>query len=234
MSDITKTVYSSLPPFSEMMELLEVMEQDAKKSYNPDCTVSDYTYKCMQKEYSEEQMKAIDEFLNTNKFFVVPEKFSLFNVFAPVHHPHYKDWEMPRRATELSAGYDLRTPCDIVVPSDKPVLVFTGVKWCPSMSFVDELRTKGLVPWVGLHIRSSLAKKIYLVNNVGVIDADYENNPDTNGDMGLLLQAYDEPVEIPRGTRIAQAIIYSAHKVAMDVPVTSKPRTGGFGSTGKK
>lgn len=229
-----RTVYNSLPPFQEMMGLLGEMVADAAKSYQPDLTVDKYTYSCMEKEYSEEEMEAINTFIKENNFVVAPSRFSLFHTFAPVHHPHPSDWEQPRRATELSAGYDLRIPCDIVVPVEKPILVFTGVKWCPSMGFVDEMRTKGQVPWLGLHIRSGLSKKIFLVNNVGVIDADYENNPDTNGDIGLLLQAYSEPVELKRGERVAQAVVYGAYKVAMDVPRTGVPRKGGFGSTGKK
>lgn len=113
-----RTVYSSLPPFQEMMGLLGEMVADAAKSYQPDLTVDKYTYSCMEKEYSEEDMEAINTFIKENNFVVAPSRFSLFHTFAPVHHPHPSDWEQPRRATELSAGYDLRIPCDIVVPAE--------------------------------------------------------------------------------------------------------------------
>ena len=61
-----RTVYSSLPPFQEMMGLLGEMVADAAKSYQPDLTIDKYTYSCMEKEYSEEDMEAINTFIKEN------------------------------------------------------------------------------------------------------------------------------------------------------------------------
>ena len=41
--------------------------------------------------------------------------------------------------------------------------------------------------WLGMYIRSSMAvkKRLMLVNNVGIIDADYYNNADNEGHIML-------------------------------------------------
>ena len=90
--------------------------------------------------------------------------------------------------------------------------------------------------WLGMHIRSSMAvkKRLMLVNNVGIIDADYYNNADNEGHIMLaLLNMGSEPVVLPKGERVAQGIFYNYLTADGDEKVTKAVRGGGFGSTGK-
>ena len=86
------------------------------------------------------------------------------------------DVKLPERATENSAGYDFFAPEDITLPAKTLTRVMTGVK-C-------ELR-----PYMVLILanRSSNPSKkgLYLANGVGIVDADYYNNPDNEGEIGF-------------------------------------------------
>ena len=74
------------------------------------------------------------------------------------------EFSMPERKTQKSAGYDICLPEDIELLPGKLQLVPTGIK---AYMQDDE--------YLGVHIRSSIAvkKHISLVNNQGIIDADY-------------------------------------------------------------
>ena len=90
--------------------------------------------------------------------------------------------------------------------------------------------------YLGMHIRSSMAvkKHIMLVNNVGIIDADYYNNPDNEGHiMVALLNMGTEPVHLPKGERVAQGIFYKYLVADGDAAQEKAARSGGFGSTGR-
>ena len=81
--------------------------------------------------------------------------------------------------------------------------------------------------------RSSLAKKkgLTLANNVGVIDSDYFENEENDGEIGLLLQNFsEEVVEIKKAERVAQGIFVKYLKTEDDF--IEEKRTGGYGSTG--
>ncbi len=135
------------------------------------------------------------------------------------------DFPMPERKTELSAGYDICAAEDVTLEPGKLVLVPTGVK---------AYMRPG--EFLGLHIRSSIAvkKHLLLVNNVGVIDADYYNNADNEGHiMVALLNMGGEAVCLPRGERIAQGIFYNYLTTDDDEAAAKAVRSGGFGSTGK-
>jgi len=88
-----------------------------------------------------------------------------------------------------------------------------------------------------VHIRSSMAikKGIRLVNNVGIIDADYYNNPDNEGHIMLaLVNTGLEPMVLKKGERVAQGIFYKYLTTDDDKETEKENRSGGFGSTGKK
>jgi len=87
--------------------------------------------------------------------------------------------------------------------------------------------------WLALYIRSSLSKKMYLLNGTGVIDSDYADNEDNGGEIGVMVQLYPniEPVELKKGERIVQGIFQKYLPVALDIP-RKAIRQGGFGSTG--
>lgn len=133
------------------------------------------------------------------------------------------DFPMPERKTELSAGYDICIPEDIILEPGKLNLVPTGVKAYMQAG-----------EFLGIHIRSSIAvkKQIMLVNNVGIIDADYYNNADNEGHIMLaLLNTGKETIHLFKDERIAQGIFYNYLIADDDDKVNKAVRVGGFGST---
>ena len=103
----------------------------------------------------------------------------------------------------------------------KPTLVSTGMKCkLDPGSFLQ------------LSVRSSSPLKYWLMmaNGVGIIDADYYNNPDNEGE--IFLQIYNlSPfnIQIKEGEAIGQGIILPYGVTEDDVVMGD--RTGGFGST---
>ena len=135
------------------------------------------------------------------------------------------DFPMPESKTELSAGYDFCLPEEVTLEPGKLQLVPTGIKAYMQPG-----------EWLGMHIRSSMAvkKRLMLVNNVGIIDADYYNNPDNEGHIMLaLLNMGENPVTLPKGERVAQGIFYNYLTADGDEKVSKAVRGGGFGSTSK-
>ena len=135
------------------------------------------------------------------------------------------DFPLPERKTELSAGYDFCLPEEVTLEPGQLQLVPTGVKAYMQAG-----------EWLGMHIRSSMAvkKHLMLVNNVGIIDADYYNNADNEGHIMLaLLNMGQEKVVLPKGERVAQGIFYTYLTADGDEKIAKSVRGGGFGSTGK-
>ena len=135
------------------------------------------------------------------------------------------DFPMPERKTQKSAGYDFCLPEDVVLEPGKLQLVPTGIK-----AYMQDGE------YLGMHIRSSMAvkKRIMLVNNVGIIDADYYNNVDNEGHIMLaLLNTGNEPLALPKGECVAQGIFYNYLVADGDADSEKAVRGGGFGSTSK-
>ncbi|MBQ0105213.1 MAG: dUTP diphosphatase, partial [Armatimonadetes bacterium] len=144
--------------------------------------------------------------------------------------------KLPERSTKGAAGYDFFAPCDTEIPSAlgdlfmeflnrfikdssfiqkflkehnfireeketktaKPFLVWTGVKaYMPQ----DE--------YLGLYNRSSNPKKLGLIlaNGVGIVDSDYYNNPDNEGEIGFAFyNIFPWTVKIRQGDKLGQGI----------------------------
>ena len=135
------------------------------------------------------------------------------------------DFPMPERKTQKSAGYDFCLPEDVVLEPGKLQLVPTGIK-----AYMQD------GDYLGMHIRSSMAvkKRIMLVNNVGIIDADYYNNADNEGHIMLaLLNTGSEALALPKGECVAQGIFYNYLVADGDADSEKAVRGGGFGSTSK-
>lgn len=131
--------------------------------------------------------------------------------------------KLPQRATKNSAGYDVYTPCNIVLKPNEKKMVFTDIK-----AYMQEDEV------LYLHIRSSLGVKkgIILSNVTGVIDSDYYENEDNDGNIGLpLWNTSNETIEIKRGERVCQ-FVFSKYLIA-DNGNTDESRVGGFGHSGK-
>ena len=136
------------------------------------------------------------------------------------------DFELPKRSTMNSAGYDFFAPEDVTFPSKKLTRIMTGVKCelMPDMALILANRS------------SNPSKKgLILANGIGVVDADYYGNPDNDGEIGFeFYNILDEDVVIRKGEKIGQGIIIRFIKTENDYTSNSNlTRTGGFGSTGK-
>lgn len=89
--------------------------------------------------------------------------------------------------------------------------------------------------YLQLSVRSSLPLKHWLImaNSIGVIDADYYNNPDNEGHIYFqLINLGQYPIIIKKGDCFGQGIILPYNITNEDN--TTAARVGGFGSTGSK
>ena len=143
--------------------------------------------------------------------------------FEIVSYYQEKNIILPSRKTKFSAGYDIATAENIILLPQQVTLIPTGIK---AYMQTDE--------YLGVHIRSSIAikQKLTLINNVGVIDADYYNNVENEGHIMIPVYNYNQSsVTIEKDTRIAQGIFYR-YLLASD-DEAENIRIGGIGSTGK-
>lgn len=134
------------------------------------------------------------------------------------------DTKLPTRKTKGSAGYDFYLPCDVhLEPYGDSPIILTGVKaYMPE----DEVLL--------LFIRSSVGilKNVTLANSVAVIDTDFVDNPENEGNIGLRLHNNSAlSVDFKKGERIMQGVFVKFGTVINDV--TTGERKGGTGSTGK-
>ena len=173
-------------------------------------------------------------------------KFEKVEKFADV------DIHLPTRKTKNSAGYDFEVAEDVVIPpinsmrdkirnaveegwtisldematitkaiKAKPTLVSTGVKCCLDPN-----------TYLQLSVRSSCPLKYWLIlaNGVGIIDADYYNNPDNEGEIFFqIINLSPVPIALHKGDVIGQGIIQKYE--VTDDDMAEGLRQGGFGST---
>lgn len=133
---------------------------------------------------------------------------------------------LPARATSGSFGYDLATGADETVGPRETRVLPCG--WQLATDLPHDA-AGGLAMLI--LPRSSLALKFGLIlpNSPGLVDADYA------GPIGILVHNLrDEPVTVPAGTRIAQAVFARLEFPGVAEADAADPeRTrGGFGSTG--
>jgi dUTP pyrophosphatase len=177
-------------------------------------------------------------------------------IFEKVSKYADADIAMPVRKTAQSAGYDMVAAEDYVIPSlwqmipevkelwpvadDEFVSMEMMAQFTKQTGFKPTLVSTGMKckldpgTWLQLSVRSSSPLKYWLMmgNSIGVIDADYYNNPDNEGE--IFFQIYNlSPfnIQIKKGEAIGQAIILPYGVTEDDV--AGGERTGGFGSTSK-
>ena len=175
-------------------------------------------------------------------------------IFEKVSRYFNKDLPMPVRKTAQSAGYDFVAAEDYIIPSifnlageasqmwkvepDEYVSMEQMAEFTKAAGYRPTLVSTGMKckldpgSFLQLSIRSSSSLKYWLVlaNGVGIIDADYYNNPDNEGE--IFLQIYNlSPfnIQIKEGEAIGQGIILPYGITEDDVVMGA--RTGGFGST---
>ncbi len=86
--------------------------------------------------------------------------------------------------------------------------------------------------YLELVARSSTPLKYWLMlaNSVGIIDKDYYNNPDNEGEIFFqVINFFPFAIELKRGEKIGQGIIKTYATTNDDI--AAGKRTGGFGST---
>lgn len=174
-------------------------------------------------------------------------KFEKVSKFADV------EFNLPSRKTINSAGYDFEVAEDITIPpytanvhalecaspllpvdltelakitkasKAKPTLVSTGVKCYLEPN-----------TYLELSVRSSTPLKYWLVlaNSVGIIDADYADNADNEGEIFFqLINLSPFPIQLHKGDIIGQGIIHKFEITDDDALSPKAIRDGGFGST---
>ena len=162
---------------------------------------------------------------------------------------------MPQRQTQNAAGYDFEASEDFTLPSIwklpllkvlrlikhrdqvidqselrraddclKPYLVPTGIKAYMQPDEVLILANRSSGP---------LKRRLVLPNGIGVVDADYYDNPSNEGGIFFQLINYGlTDYHIKKGERIGQGI-FMHYLPADDETKPLAKRTGGFGSTKK-
>ncbi len=138
-------------------------------------------------------------------------------------HEVYEKIQLPKRATAHSAGYDFAIPVGVRILSGERVIVPTGIKVQLDSDCV-----------LLLDIRSSagIRRGLSLANTIGIVDADYYNNPDNEGHIRIaVVNNSPETVVLMAGERIAQGIIVKYETT--DDDSADGERNGGFGSTGR-
>lgn len=159
---------------------------------------------------------------------------------------------LPKRKTKYSAGYDFRVAKDTLIPPHlvelealssmvenkliidynelceltkkynvRPTLIPTGVKCKLDPNTYLEISVRSSTP---------LKSGIILANGVGIIDADYYNNPDNEGEIFFqVINLTPFNITLKAGETIGQGIIKPYLLTEDDE--ASGARTGGFGST---
>ena len=163
------------------------------------------------------------------------------------------DFNLPVRKTKNSAGYDFEVAEDICIPTwtsqlmalakatpqrkepysleemaaltkqtkAKPTLVSTGVKCHLEEGYYLELSVRSSTP---------LKYWIVLANSVGIIDADYCDNPDNEGEIFFqVINMSPFDIYLKKGDIIGQGIIKRYEVTDNDKAIGE--RQGGFGST---
>ena len=135
----------------------------------------------------------------------------------------YNEYIIPSRKTKSSAGYDFMALEDVEIKPGERIKIPTGIK-------VNMMCDEVLL----MVIRSSLGFKhnIRLMNQVGIIDADYYNNDSNEGHIWVALQNEgNEVFKLNKGDGFAQGIFIKYLTCGDEV---QEERTGGFGSTNKE
>lgn len=125
----------------------------------------------------------------------------------------------PMRATEGSAGYDITSVVDAIIPPNGRLAVSTGI----AIGLPE-----GTYGRIGA--RSGLAYKFGIDVFAGIVDRDFRSEV-----KAILYNSGDQPFVIKTGDRIAQLVleVIKTPDVALVLELDDTVRgAGGFGSTG--
>ncbi len=136
----------------------------------------------------------------------------------------YQEYNLPRRSSKHSAGYDFLAVKDYVIKPKEILKIPTGVK---ARMQGDEVLL--------IVVRSSMGFKynVRLTNQVGVIDSDFYNNIDNEGHIFISLQNEgDKDYVIEKGEAYAQGMFMKY--LLSDDDTAEGIRIGGLGSSNKR
>ncbi len=135
---------------------------------------------------------------------------------------HHAGLPLPARQTAGAAGYDVASAePDFTLQPRERRLVRTGLALAIPPGFEGQVR-----PRSGLALKHGLT----LPNTPATIDSDYRGEL-----MIAVINLGTEPVEVKRGTRVAQLVFQRVEAVELeevDELPASQRGEGGFGSTG--
>ena len=129
----------------------------------------------------------------------------------------YEEYNIPKRSTKYSAGYDFESIIDFVIKPGDNMLIPTGIK-----ADMNEGETLLMIE------RSSQGFKynMRMCNQVGVIDKDYYNNPKNEGH--IFIKLYNEGENdyiVKKKDKIVQGLFVSFLTVDNEDEI-EKERTG--------
>lgn len=139
----------------------------------------------------------------------------------------YDNIKMPKRATYMSAGYDMFSPVSFTLEPNESIKIPTGIN-CEMYD-----------GWVLMEFpRSGLGFKygLSMANGVGIIDGDYIN-AENNGHIFIKLtncSCLAKTIRISAGEAFCQGIFVPFGITLDDSTTEEDERVGGLGSTTKK
>ena len=145
-----------------------------------------------------------------------------FEVVSPNMRRTDGEVKLPTRGTEKAMAYDFYANASYTIKPNEIAKIWTDVK-----AYMQN--NECLI----LNVRSSMGGKFMLANTQGWIDADYYENEDNDGNIGIFLKNIsDKTLNIVKGDRVAQGAFFNF--LVADNGNTDNKRIGGFGSTNKE
>ena len=136
----------------------------------------------------------------------------------------YDAIQLPQRATQGSAGYDIKTPISFLLEEpNADILIPTGIR-----AIMPSDTCLIILPRSGLGFKHYLR----LANTVALIDSDYSDS-DNEGHIFIKVRLENhlkQRLYVKAGERIAQGVFMPYFITDDDISVGS--RNGGMGSTG--
>lgn len=137
----------------------------------------------------------------------------------------YSSYNLPKRSTKESAGYDFESIIDFTLKPGEIKKIPLGIKADMNAGEV-----------LFLIVRSSQGFKynVRMCNQIGVIDKDYYNNSENEGHMWIKLENHgDKDYIVSKGDKIIQGIFINFLTVDNEEKIDNV-RTSGIGSTDMK
>lgn len=129
----------------------------------------------------------------------------------------YESYILPTRSSKSTAGYDFHLIEDLTIKPGEIVKVPTGIK-----SYFGDDETLLIID----RSKTGFKYNIRMVNQVGVIDADYYNNPDNEGHLFFKVQNEGtEEVSFKAGDAVVQGLFMKYLTTDSDLRIDKQRRT---------